>query len=198
MTAGCPGFPQLLERQGECLLNGPSVLRGLGSQLHSKQLAREGPRPGRCDSAQHDSASAVNRLPLPSSSPRGAGVGGALIYELGPNRWLFFFFLKAHSKGTLPPNEQFSVAQGLRKLVSDSATAAADGGRLSSKKTFPGGEPGQAVPASPGSRALRPPPGEQCRARWCPRACSRLSEPGFGSPRCSPGLGPMSPGPGAA
>lgn len=37
--ATAPVHNQLPERQGECLPNGLGVLRGLASQLHSKQLA---------------------------------------------------------------------------------------------------------------------------------------------------------------
>lgn len=58
---------QLPERRGKCLPNGPSVLRGLGSQLHSKQLALKKLGSGHC----HQMAPVVFKCFLYFHTPRG-------------------------------------------------------------------------------------------------------------------------------
>lgn len=58
---------QLPERRGKCLPNGLSVLRGLGSQLHSKQLALKKLGSGHC----HQMASVVFKCFLYFHAPQG-------------------------------------------------------------------------------------------------------------------------------
>lgn len=102
---------QLRERRGECLPNNPSDLKGLCSQLW--------PCPRLCDP---EPPTVFKPRPWdwilhPHLPPMRLGV---LIYELGPDRWLF----KNSCSDRTPPkmNTNFSVASGLWKLVSDSAT----------------------------------------------------------------------------
>ena len=175
-----------------------------GSELHSKQLALEGLRPGRCDSA-----------PPVMFKPHREHASSTLILLRWGWGWAHLrtgtqqvAFLNAGSSGTLPKTNTKFFVTACANWFQTPPPAAADSSGLSSKKTFPGWAPGQAggwrrrKQCQPAREATRSVLGGQCSARRRPRACSLppappwRAGPRISSPRCSRSSGPKSPTPG--
>ena len=150
-----------------------------GSELHSKQLALEGLRPGRCDSA-----------PPVMFKPHREHASSTLILLRWGWGWAHLrtgtqqvAFLNAGSSGTLPKTNTKFFVTACANWFQTPPPAAADSSGLSSKKTFPGWAPGQAggwrrrKQCQPAREATRSVLGGQCSARRRPRACSLPPHP---------------------